>query len=60
MVVKWRSRTTTADRPMGPRNPRSTVLTTVEEAVVEFRRRTLLPLDDVMGCLKGHDPEPDR
>ena len=31
--------------------PRSTVLTWIEEAVIiEFRRRTLLPLDDVMGC----------
>jgi transposase InsO family protein len=37
---------------MGPRRPRSTVLTEAEEAiVVEFRRRTLLPLDDVLGCL---------
>jgi len=38
---------------MGHRDPRSTVLTLAEEAVVvEFRRRTLLPLDDVLGCLK--------
>src|SRR3712207_2961934 len=50
-VAKWRRRTTTADQPMGPRRPRSSVLTEVEEAVVvEFRRRTLLPLDDVLGC----------
>jgi hypothetical protein len=42
---------------MGPRNPKSTVLTSVEEAmIVEFRRRTLLPLDDVLGCLKGSCP----
>ena len=27
--------------------------------IVEFRRRTLLPLDDVMGCLKEQYPEPD-
>ena len=40
-VAKWRSRTTTADAPMGPRDPKSTVLTPVEEAmIVEFRRRT--------------------
>jgi transposase InsO family protein len=38
---------------MGPTRPRSTVLTEAEEAiVVEFRRRTLLPLDDVLGCLR--------
>src|SRR5437868_14662567 len=51
-VAKWRKRTSTADRPMGPSRPKSTVLTEIEEAiVVEFRRRTLLPLDDVLGCL---------
>jgi len=39
----------TADASMGSRS-RSTALTSVEEAmVVEFRRRTLLPLDDVLG-----------
>src|SRR3712207_8656164 len=48
-VTKWRGRTTTADQPMGPSRPRSTVLTEGEEAiVVAFRRRTLLPLDDVL------------
>ncbi len=52
-VAKWRKRTTTADAPMGPTRPRSTTLTEAEEAiVVEFRRRTLLPLDDVLGCLR--------
>lgn len=51
-VLKWRRREGIADAPMGPR-PRSTVLTEAEEAVVvEFRRRTLLPLNDVLGCLK--------
>ena len=48
-VVKWRTRTTTDDAPMGPSSPHSTALTRAEEAmVVEFRRRTLLPLDDVL------------
>ena len=56
-VAKWRARTGTADAPMGPRRPRSTVLTEAEEAiVVEFRRRTLLPLDDVLGCLRESIP----
>ena len=46
---------------MGPRNPKSTVLTPVEEAmIVEFRRRTLLPLDDVLGCLKDSIPKLTR
>src|SRR4051794_1745416 len=52
-VAKWRSRSSTADARMGPARPRSTVLTEAEEAiVVEFRRRTLLPLDDMLGCLR--------
>jgi hypothetical protein len=60
-VVKWKSRATTADAPMGPRNPKSTVLTPVDEAmIVEFRRRTLLPLDDVFGCLKDGIPKLTR
>src|SRR5919106_2578427 len=60
-VAKGRRRTTTADRPMGPARPRSTVLTEAEEAiVVEFRRRTLLPLDDVLGCLREAIPKLTR
>src|SRR5215207_320744 len=56
-VQKWRKRTTTADQPMGPSRPRSTTLTEAEEAIiVEFRRRTLLPLDDVLGCLRESIP----
>ena len=43
---------------MGPSAPPSTVLTLAEEAmVVEFRRRTLLPLDDVLGCLRDSIPK---
>jgi hypothetical protein len=49
-VAKWKGRTTTADAPMGPSDPRSTVLTPVEEAmIVEFRRRTLLPVGAALG-----------
>jgi transposase InsO family protein len=60
-VTKWRKRTTTADQPMGPAKPRSTVLTEAEEAVVvEFRRRTLLPLDDMLGCLRESIPKLTR
>jgi transposase-like protein len=60
-VQKWRKRTTTADQPMGPKRPRSTVLTEAEEAiVVAFRRRTLLPLDDVLGCLRECIPKLTR
>jgi len=60
-VTKWRTRTTTHDAPMGPSSPHSTVLTLAEEAmVVEFRRRTLLPLDDVLGCLQDSIPKLTR
>lgn len=50
-VRRWRKWTTTADAPMGPRVPKSTALTSAKEAiVVAFRQKTLLPLDDVLGC----------
>ena len=52
-VNKWRNRTTTADAPVGLSAPPSAVLTLAEEAMlIEFRRRTLLPLVDVLGCLR--------
>ena len=59
-VLKWRNRVATTDAPMGPK-PESTVLTPAEQAIiVEFRRRTLLPLDDVLGCLKDTIPNLSR
>ena len=58
-VAKWRARTNTADAPMGPRAPASTMLTPVEEAmIVEFRRRTLLLVivaGSVNTVLRSHD-----
>lgn len=46
-VANWKTRTSVADLPTGPKEPRSTVLSIEEEAViVAFRRYTLLPLDD--------------
>ena len=60
-VRKWRKRTTTADAPMGPKAPKSTVLTPAEEAVVvAFRQKTMLPLDDVLGCLRDTIPNLSR
>ena len=52
-----RKRTTTGDALMGPKRPKSTVLTPAEEAiVVAFRQKTLLRLDDVLGCLRNAIP----
>jgi len=52
-VLKWRKRDLTADAAMGPKTPKSSVLTPAEEAiVVAFRRKTLLPLDDILGSLR--------
>jgi transposase-like protein len=60
-VAKWRKRTTVEDAPMGPRQPRSTVLSTKEEAVIlAFRRRTLLALDDCLYALLASIPHLTR
>jgi hypothetical protein len=45
-IAKWRGRTSVTDLPTGPKEPKSTVLSIEEEAiVVAFRRHMLLPLD---------------
>lgn len=60
-VQKWKKRETTADAPMGPKQPRSTVLSPEEEAiVVTFRRHTLLPLDDCLYALQPTIPHLTR
>ena len=48
-VAKWRRRDSVCDARMGPREPRSTILSKEEEAlIVAFRKHTLLPLDDCL------------
>ena len=60
-VATWRKRTSDADLPTGPREPRSTVLSIKEEAVVvAFRRHTLLPLDDCLYALQPTIPHLTR
>jgi transposase-like protein len=45
-VTKWRKRAMAKDLKTGPREPRSSVLTEAEEAmIVAFRRHRLLPLE---------------
>ena len=56
-VRKWRERASVEDAAMGPKQPRSTVLTPAQEAaVVAFRRHTLLPLDDCLYALQPTIP----
>jgi hypothetical protein len=56
-VAKWKSRASVADHRTGPKDPRSTVLSPEEEAiVVAFRRHTLLPLDDCLYALQATIP----
>jgi len=52
-VRKWRLREQVVDRKTGPKDPRSTVLSPEQEAVVAFRRHTLLPLDDCLYALQA-------
>ena len=60
-VVKWLKRETLKDRKTGPTEPRSTVLSSSEEAmIVAFRRHTLLPLDDCLYALQPSIPHLTR
>jgi transposase InsO family protein len=60
-VSKWKSRTVVSDVPPGPKDPKSTILTGEEEAVVvAFRRHTLLPLDDCLYSLQATIPHLTR
>src|ERR1700712_1164799 len=60
-VAKWKLRETVVDLPTGPREAKSTVLSTEEEAViVAFRRHTLLPLDDCLYALQPTIPHLTR
>jgi Integrase core domain len=60
-VAKWKKRTHVEDAPMGPKQPRSTVLSQEEEAMmIAFRRHTLLPLDDCLYALQATIPHLTR
>jgi transposase-like protein len=60
-VAKWKKRAFVHDTAMGPKTPRSTVLTCEQEAVaVAFRKHTLLPLDDCLFALQATIPQLTR
>jgi transposase len=58
-VVKWRSRKEegVCDHKTGPKKTFNTQLTAIDEAIIiEFRKKTLLPLDDCLDSLKDTIP----
>ena len=60
-VIKWKGRTSVTDLPTGPKDPKSTVLSIEEEAIiVAFRKHTLLPLDDCLYALQPTIPHLTR
>ena len=60
-VAKWKRRSSVSDLRTGPKQPKSTVLSVEDEAiVVAFRRHTLLPLDDCLYALQATIPHLTR
>src|SRR4029077_4416355 len=60
-IAKWKARKSVSDLRTGPKEPRSTVLSAEEEAVVVvFRRHALLPLDDCLYALQPTIPHLTR
>jgi transposase InsO family protein len=60
-VAKWKKRETVVDLPTGPKDPKSTVLSIEDEAIIiAFRRHTLLPLDDCLYALQPTIPRLTR
>src|SRR3712207_3314253 len=60
-VAKWKKRPSVQDERTGPKEPRSTLLSIEEEAIiVAFRRHTLLPLDDGLYALQPTIPHLTR
>ena len=60
-VAKWKKREAVSDLPTGPKEPKSTVLSIEDEAIiVAFRKHTLLPLDDCLYALQPTIPHLTR
>ncbi|MEL7431326.1 MAG: IS481 family transposase, partial [Chlamydiota bacterium] len=60
-IAKWKKRSFSHDDTMGPKQSRSTVLSTSEEAmIIAFRRHTLLSLDDCLYALQSSIPHLTR
>src|ERR1700758_2028201 len=60
-VAKWKKRGSVSDLPTGPREPRSTVLSIEDEAIiVVVRQHTLVPLDECLYALQATIPHLTR
>ena len=60
-AAKWKKRASVADLPTGPKEPKSSVLSIEDEAIiVAFRKHTLLPLDDCLYALQATIPHLTR
>ena len=60
-IAKWKAREFTSDERMGPKNPRSSLLTYKDEAIIlAYRWRTRLALDDAHLRLKRLMPKLSR
>ena len=60
-VAKRKRRSSVSDLPTGPREPRSTILSIADEAIiVAFRKHTLLPLNDCLYALQATIPHLTR
>jgi hypothetical protein len=60
-IAKWKARESTSDERMGPKNPRSTLLTLEDEVIIlAYRWRTRLALDDAHLRLKRLMPNLSR
>src|SRR5271157_6590464 len=60
-IAKWKARESTSDERMGPKNPRSSVLTRDDEAIIlAYRWRTRLSLNDFHSRLRRSMPKLSR
>ena len=60
-IAKWKAREFTSDARMGPTNPRASILTQDDEAIIlAYRWRTRLPLDDCLDRLRRLMPKLSR
>jgi transposase InsO family protein len=55
-ILKWKHACRVVDNCSGPKSPKSSLSTTEQAVICEFRRLTQLPLDDVFMAMKPQVP----